>query len=724
MNVRNFVVQRDCLELMKKYISYQSFKNYEEADGYISRIKNGSIISVKVNGVLDKSEYIADKKQENDLSIDKRPKLSEGTYVKDSITILDTIEWLLQAISLNDKRNVILSRLPEYDGIYIKKVSKIKPYKKTIFDFSNKKFFNTIKPNNSVDNNSSNSSNEESTDILKTYYILDAIKKNNGMLASDVKQFYTTEKALSYTFRGIRDEESLNNVLETLKEKNIKGTFFVTKDEIEKYPDRIKKIAAYGNEIGNGGITNDSKILHKSVSEVCNEIYTVNEMLKDMNLKPKSYMPGHGYINNNIKEAVSSMKNIEGCEDYRLFTYTKAPVLSKYKEAQADYIIKDYFNTETYLSMQKGEVVYFRLDSGLFSDTKTVANMISNLTDNYVNNGYIHRYNSETQNYDLVQKPLGYAVVPVNELNDTYKIAGVNGNAASEPISVTTGSAVNITTDASVKVNNSTDNSKFSNYATVSAADKSVLPERTTEAAEYMYADHYIGNNSVDLYGFTDEMKERLDKDGLINTNGESVVFLSFDDWGSDVIINEILDVLKKHNVHGSFFTISKYVDVNSGISNANPNLLRTIALEGHDIGSHTYNHDTSDTEKVHFKESVKKSYEVLYDVVGDTGALKPMLRFPTLMTTKDGLDSVFESGFDYCVSGNISTHDYQADSAQKIVDAISSELVPNAGNVVVMHMNNQAYYTPEALDIFLTNNEKGVYGTKYKVLKLGDYLH
>ena len=39
------------------------------------------------------------------------------------------------------------------------------------------------------------------------------------------------------------------------------------------------------------------------------------------------------------------------------------------------------------------------------------------------------------------------------------------------------------------------------------------------------------------------------------------------------------------------------------------------------------------------------------------------------------------------------------------------------------MHMNNQAYFTPEALDIFLTNNEKGLYGEKYKIAKLSDYL-
>ena len=49
--------------------------------------------------------------------------------------------------------------------------------------------------------------------------------------------------------------------------------------------------------------------------------------------------------------------------------------------------------------------------------------------------------------------------------------------------------------------------------------------------------------------------------------------------------------------------------------------------------------------------------------------------------------------------------------------------LEKNKGNIFIMHMNNQAYYTPEALDKFLTNNEQGKYGDVYKIAKLSDYL-
>ncbi len=56
--------------------------------------------------------------------------------------------------------------------------------------------------------------------------------------------------------------------------------FFVTKDEIEKYPERINKIIEYGNEIGNGGVTNNTKLLSKSTEDIAKEIYEVGIMLK------------------------------------------------------------------------------------------------------------------------------------------------------------------------------------------------------------------------------------------------------------------------------------------------------------------------------------------------------------------------------------------------------------------------------------------------------------
>ena len=246
---------------------------------------------------------------------------------------------------------------------------------------------------------------------------------------------------------------------------------------------------------------------------------------------------------------------------------------------------------------------------------------------------------------------------------------------------------------------------------------------KSYDEALKMIKTNYIGNEDVNLEDFSDDEKLNIDKTGTIDTNGESVIFFTFDDWGGDPIVNEILNVLNKHNVKAGFFTISKYVDINSGISNINPNLLRTIALNGHDIGSHNYNHELLDTNKAELEKSLIKSYDVMSNVIGDLDSLRQYFRPPTLLLKKEGLAAVFESGYKYTISGNISTHDYESTSSQEILDAIEPGLVERRGNIIVMHMNNQSYYTAEALDKFLTNNENGVYGRKYKIAKLSDYL-
>lgn len=680
------------------YINYQSFKDYNQTKSYIKKIKNGTILSIKVNGVLDASEYQEERKEEKP-AIDKQAGIDESTNEdREEVTIFQTVEWILKSLKIQKKEVVqvsnlanistngivpLLKNISNKEDIYIDKQYNNEP--STLLKKSNT-LFSEKKSNNSKSNSTINSKSEEKKEVDLVNF-KELIEKNNGKLAPYVSEFYTTQKALSYTFRGLSNEVVLDTVLGTLNKINAKATFFVTKEEIEKYPDRIDKILKSGNEIGNGGITNSSKLLDKSTEEICKEIYEVDELLKKHGINTNAYMPGYGYVNANIQEALSSINSIDGLKNYELFTYSKAPINAKEKNMSPEEIVNNYFDIKNYTSLRKGEIVYFRLNSELFEDNNTVSRIIYLLTTNYVKNGYAHKYDEVSKSYILAEKPLGYSVVSLKDLQNTFEIGAQLGRYK-------------------LQGNNA-----------------KALNKRTYEDAISIMHDNYIGNEDVNLSHLSESEQLLMDKTGTINTNGENVIFFTFDDWGGDAVVNEILDVLNKHNVKGSFFIISKNIDINSGMSNANPNLLRTIALNGHDIGSHTYNHDILDSNKEYLDVSLDKSYNSMANVIGDLDSLKPYFRPPTLLITKEGLESVFERGFEYCISGNISTHDYENSSAQEIVDSIGDSLVKGQGNVVVMHMNNQAYYTAEAIDIFLTNNEKGLYGEKYKIAKLSDYL-
>ena len=678
------------------YINYQSFKDYNQTKSYIKKIKNGTILSIKVNGVLDASEYQEEKKGEKP-AIDKQAGINEEIN-EDSkeVTIFQTVEWILKSLKIQKKEVVQVSSLVNISTNNNLSVFKNISNKENIYiDKQYNKEINTLNETNTLYEKKSNNSELNNTVNLKveekkqvdSVNFKELIEKNNRKLAPYVSEFYTTQKALAYTFRGLSNEVVLDTVLGTLDKINAKGTFFVTKEEIEKYPDRIDKILKSGNEIGNGGITNSSKLLDKSTEEICKEIYEVDELLKKHGITTNAYMAGYGYVNVNIQEALSSINSIDVLKNYELFTYSKAPINVKEKNMTPKEIVDNYFNVNNYTSLRKGEIVYFRLDSGLLEDDNAISRVIYLLTTNYVKNGYINKYDEVSKSYNLVQKPLGYSVMTLKDLQKTFEIGSQLGR---------------------YKLQGNNSNS---------------LNKRNYEEAISMMQTNYIGNEDVDLSSLSEEDQRFMDKKGTIDTNGENVIFFTFDDWGGDTVVNEILDVLNKHKVKGSFFVISKYIDINSGMSNSNPNLLRTIALNGHDIGSHTYNHDILDSNKEYLDVSLDKSYNSTVNVIGDLNALRPYFRPPTLSITKEGLESVFETGFKYSINGNISTHDYESSSAQEIVDSIKDSLIEKHGNIVVMHMNNQAYYTAEALDIFLTNNEKGLYGEKYKIAKLSDYL-
>jgi len=62
------------------------------------------------------------------------------------------------------------------------------------------------------------------------------------------------------------------------------------------------------------------------------------------------------------------------------------------------------------------------------------------------------------------------------------------------------------------------------------------------------------------------------------------MVALTFDDGPDEIWTPQILDILKRENVHATFFIIGKNGQVN-------PGLVRRITAEGHDIGNHTFTH-------------------------------------------------------------------------------------------------------------------------------------
>lgn len=101
---------------------------------------------------------------------------------------------------------------------------------------------------------------------------------------------------------------------------------------------------------------------------------------------------------------------------------------------------------------------------------------------------------------------------------------------------------------------------------------------------------------------------------------GNKVAYLTFDD-GPSHNTTKVLNVLKEHNIKGTFFVNGK----NTAEANA---LYKRIVAEGHSIGNHTYSHDYKEIykNKELFMASLLKLEQ---HILSQTGVKMNIVRFP-----------------------------------------------------------------------------------------------
>lgn len=376
----------------------------------------------------------------------------------------------------------------------------------------------------------------------------------------------------------------------------------------------------------------------------------------------------------NVTEDIQKAASATGKE---IILYNAAPARTEYAEAGYDAatVVKEYFS-DARIVLCRGDIVYFNMN--VYDDDTSIADLVKAV------------YKSKVQ-------PTAYEgsvlkVVSVSDLMDHTWSYPAYTNAS---------------------------------YHMIESQGKSL---RTLDDA---LATHYIGTSWQTLSGFTDTELAVIDREGRINTGGTNTVFLTFDDWGNEATIGKLLYVLKKHNVKASFFIKTEYVEDGSS-----ENLLRAIAEDGHDIGSHTNEHipiDVDLTGVARLRSDLVQSNRTLSKIVGNTGALKNYFRPPTLAVNRTGVSTVYDCGYNWIVCGDVSTGDYNASSAEAVFDILTNGVINDDGSrtpiqdgsVVVMHINTNAKYTAKGLDMYLTWQESLPVGTpgKFNFAKLSNYL-
>lgn len=89
-----------------------------------------------------------------------------------------------------------------------------------------------------------------------------------------------SKKTITLTFDQGYENGYTSKILDTLKEKNVKATFFVVGDYVEKNPELIKRMIDEGHTIGNHSLTHKT-MPNISNSECEDEITSLHKLMKD-----------------------------------------------------------------------------------------------------------------------------------------------------------------------------------------------------------------------------------------------------------------------------------------------------------------------------------------------------------------------------------------------------------------------------------------------------------
>jgi peptidoglycan/xylan/chitin deacetylase (PgdA/CDA1 family) len=180
-----------------------------------------------------------------------------------------------------------------------------------------------------------------------------------------------------------------------------------------------------------------------------------------------------------------------------------------------------------------------------------------------------------------------------------------------------------------------------------------------------------------------------------IGTTSRLRVALTFDAGGPSEPTARILDILAKHHVHSTFFLTGDW-------ANLNPDLVRRIHSEGHEIGNHTMHHpDLRTLPDQGVCTELNQAEQVIFSLTGVT--TRPYYRPP--YGGRDSRVRALAAQIGYrTVYWTIDTLDWQTTATSDSITKIVMDNIKN-GAIMLMHAGSQV--ESETLNGLMTKIEQ-----------------
>ena len=112
----------------------------------------------------------------------------------------------------------------------------------------------------------------------------------------------TQDKVCSLSFDAAWGNEQTDTLLDILDEYEVKSTFFIVKQWVDKYPDDVKEIAARGHDVGNHSSTHPH-MAELSAEQQVTEIRDCNSAIEELTgSSPTLFRAPYGEYDNKLVE--------------------------------------------------------------------------------------------------------------------------------------------------------------------------------------------------------------------------------------------------------------------------------------------------------------------------------------------------------------------------------------------------------------------------------------
>lgn len=178
----------------------------------------------------------------------------------------------------------------------------------------------------------------------------------------------------------------------------------------------------------------------------------------------------------------------------------------------------------------------------------------------------------------------------------------------------------------------------------------------------------------------------------------EKKIALTFDAaWGNEDTA-KILEILRKHNVHVTFFMTGGWVE-------SYPEDVKTILADGHDLGNHSENHkNMSQLSDGECREELQKVHDKVKNLTGyDMFLFRP----PYGDYDNHVITNAKALGY-YTIQWDVDSLDWKDYGVNDIIDRVCNHKALGNGSIILCH--NGAKYTAEALDTLIARLKESGY--------------